>query len=105
MAHPLAGLVTEIKNQIKNQKKVHIIIDKETIERMRKSLLDSHKKAVARGGVGGIDPRLKDFETKKYTIREDANWIGAYVKRKIVDHKLKFIVGGTEIHIVSDSTD
>ena len=88
------------KNQIKIQKIVSIIIDKETIEKMRKSLLDSHEKAIA--GVGGIDPKIKNFGTKNYTIREDANWIRAYVNRKIVDHKLKFIVGGTEIHIMTD---
>lgn len=102
MVHPLEGLVSEINNQIKNLGYVHIIIDKETIGRMRKSLLNSHEKAVAVGGVGGIDPRLKNFRSRKYTIREDANWISKYIRRNLgVDHKLKFIVGGTDIHIVS----
>ena len=71
---------------------------------MRLSLRIANEKAVAVSGTG-VDKRIKNFGIKTYTIREDANWIRAYIKRKITDHKLKFFVGGTEIIIMSSGLD
>ena len=96
--HPTEGLVSEIKEQIKKQNFVKIVIDKKTIDKMRLSLRIANEKAVSGTGV---DKRIKNFGIKNYTIREDANWIKAYIKRKITDHKLKFFVGGTEITIMT----
>lgn len=98
MAHPLEGLVLEIENQIKTRDFVRVIVDKETIDKMRRSMMKAAAEAGA-GGAGGIDQRIKGRE---YSLREDANWIRGYIKRKVAGHKLKFIIGGTEIHIMTD---
>ena len=104
--HPIEGLVSEIKEQIKKRDFVNIVIDKKTIDKMRLSLRIANEKAVAVSGTG-VDKRIKNFGIKTYTIREDANWIKAYIKRggKIIDHRLKFFVGGTEITIMSSGLD
>jgi hypothetical protein len=95
MSHPLNDLVEEINRQIISRNYVNIFIDKETIDEMRRSMYKASIEA------GGIDGRIKDFGSKTYTIREDANWIRQFVKRK-VNHKLAYIIGGTEIRIMTD---